>query len=326
MKAKTWPEHVRPALSDREGWCDFIGVPEGRNHYWDLAEMAKRVAEEAFLKEEVPEWDHFHWKSAEILPAHEIESAKDDLDPLTYQQEYEGSFIYFQGRVYYPFEQRVHCRPLRYDPEQPLIFCFDFNIAPGIAAICQEQQLPGITEPVYDERRNETYYNPVIGTGVIGEVYIPRNSNTVAVCNKLLHDWENHKGDVHVYGDATGGTGGSAQVEGSDWDIVRKMFKDKWKRIYYFLPTGNPKERVRVNAVNSRLMSTTGVVRLLVDADKCPHVVRDFEGTRLLEGGSGEIDKKADPNLSHLTDGIGYYIAYRFPVEELVGRSIELLW
>ena len=326
MKARTWPEHVRPALADRDGWCDFIGVPEGRNHYYDLAEYAKRVAEEAILRESVPEWDFFHWASADILPAKEIESARNDLDELTFRQEFCGDFIYFQGRVYYPFEQRVHCRSLRYDKEQPLILCFDFNISPGVAAVCQEQQLPGVTEPYYDEKRNETFYNPVVGTGVIGEVYIPRNSNTVAVCNKILHDWEHHQGDVHVYGDATGGAGGSAQTEGSDWDIVRKMFKDKWRRIYYFIPSMNPRERVRVNAVNSRLMSTTGVIRMMVDPDKCPNIVKDFEGTRLLEGGSGEIDKKADPNLTHLTDGLGYYIVYRFPVEELQGRSIELLW
>lgn len=28
MKEKAWGENVRPALSDRKGWCWFIGVPE----------------------------------------------------------------------------------------------------------------------------------------------------------------------------------------------------------------------------------------------------------------------------------------------------------
>jgi hypothetical protein len=46
---------------------------------------------------------------------------------------------------------------------------------------------------------------------------------------------------------------------------------------------------------------------MMVDPAKAPSVVRDFEGVRLLKGGSGEIDKKADPLLSHWTDGIGYY-------------------
>jgi hypothetical protein len=58
---------------------------------------------------------------------------------------------------------------------------------------------------------------------------------------------------------------------------------------------------------------------LMVDPVKAPHVVKDFEGVRLLEGGSGEIDKKADPHLSHLSDGVGYYCAKEFPI---VSREI----
>ena len=36
MRANAWPEHIRPALSDRGGWCDFTGVPEGRNPMAEL--------------------------------------------------------------------------------------------------------------------------------------------------------------------------------------------------------------------------------------------------------------------------------------------------
>ena len=32
MKPDVWNLHVRPSLSDRNGWAWFIGVPEGRNH------------------------------------------------------------------------------------------------------------------------------------------------------------------------------------------------------------------------------------------------------------------------------------------------------
>ena len=41
MKPNVWEAHIRPALSDRRGWCDFVGVPEGRNHYYDLHTYAK---------------------------------------------------------------------------------------------------------------------------------------------------------------------------------------------------------------------------------------------------------------------------------------------
>jgi hypothetical protein len=54
---------------------------------------------------------------------------------------------------------------------------------------------------------------------------------------------------------------------------------------------------------------------LLVDAAGCPYLIKDFEGVRLLEGGSGEIDKHFDPKLTHPTDGLGYYIEKKWPIQ-----------
>src|SRR5690349_17188207 len=127
MKPTAWTHHVRPALSDRSGWCDLFGVPEGRNHYYELDVKALALMQ---AKGAASEWGHFHWVSADILPEAEIEAARRDLDELSFLQEYCASFINFEGRAYYPFARETHCRPLRYDPNKPLIFCFDFNVDP----------------------------------------------------------------------------------------------------------------------------------------------------------------------------------------------------
>lgn len=301
MKSTAWTENVRPALSDRNGWCWLIGVPEGRNHYFDLYKRGQT--------DDSGEWASFHWVSADILPAEEIESARRDLDELTYQQEYEASFVNFQGRAYYPFDERTHCKKLSYDPKKPLIFGFDFNYEPGVAAVCQEQKLP----------------NGLQGTGVIGEVWIPRNSNTPAVCRKLIADWNEHQGRIICYGDATGGARGSAKVQGSDWDLIRQEFRGPFgDRISYRVPKANPPERSRINAMNTRLRNGAGEIRLMVDPVKAPHVVRDLEGVRLLEGGSGELDKKHDPELTHLGDGLGYYVVYEFPVVKATATQTRI--
>ncbi|HYB11693.1 MAG TPA: hypothetical protein VEJ16_18700 [Alphaproteobacteria bacterium] len=300
MKRGAWPEHVRPALADRLGWCDLIGVPEGRNHYYESDRKAK-----AMMAERGPasEWGSYHWKSADILPPSEIQAARRDLDELTFQQEYEASFVNFEGRAYYPFREDTHCRKLGYDARQPLIFCFDFNVAPGVAVVAQEQRLPGMSE-------GRT------GTGVIGEVHIPRNSNTPAVCRKLAADWIDHVGPVRCYGDATGGAGGSAKVAGSDWDLIKAELRPAFgQRLSFHVPDANPPERARINAVNTRLKSGDEAIRLMVDPTKAPNVVKDFEGVRLLSGGSGEIDKKADPMLTHASDALGYYVASAFPID-----------
>jgi hypothetical protein len=301
MKEKAWGENVRPALSDREAWCDLIGVPEGRNHYYTTAMKAQA---EQLEYGAISEWAYWTWKSADILPAKEIEAARRDLDELTFQQEYEASFVNFEGRAYYAFSDDNKA-PVRqqYDPMQPLIICLDFNVAPGVAAIAQE--MGGRTH-------------------VIGEVWIENNSNTPAVCRKLLTDWGSHAGRVEVYGDATGGARGTAQVEGSDWELARKHLGKGFPglpgfggRVSFHVKSANPAERSRVNAVNTRARSADETIRLVVDPRHAPHLVMDLEGVRTLKGGSGEIDKKADPKLTHISDGFGYYVEYRFPVTDV---------
>lgn len=305
MRPGAWGENIRPALADRKGWCWLIGVPEGRNHYYDLNKYAMSGVD--------PEWDSFTWHSADILDRAEVESARRQLDTLVFQQEYEASFINFEGRCYYPFLEATHCKPLKYDPKGVLILCFDFNVDPGVCAVLQEQYLPGQYER--DGIGVLRLDRPVIGTGVIGEVHIPRNSNTVAVCNKIAQDWGGHQGRVLLYGDATGGARGSAKVSGSDWDIIKRELGPVFPgRIASKVPPANPPERVRVNSVNTRLLTGDNVVRFMVDPAKAPNVVRDFEGVTVLKGGSGEIDKRADARLTHVSDAVGYYVVAEFPI------------
>lgn len=305
MKPETWGEHVRPALSDRQGWVDFIGVPEGRNHYYDLYKDAQEKNAFDVRHNKSPEWNHFHWFSADILPASEIEAAKRDLDELTFQQEYEASFVSFSGRAYYPFDERLHTtNRLHYDPAADLEICLDFNVSPGIAVVVQEQWLPTATT-------EETW-----GDGVIGEVYIPRNSNTVAVCNKLIQDWGDHEGTIYFFGDFTGGSKGSAKIQGSDWQIVKDMMHGHFSDGQcLFRVKPNPRERDRVNSVNSRLLSINNDIRMMFDSQKAKYTIRDMEGVALLEGGSGEIDKKKDVKLTHLSDALGYRVWEKYPVK-----------
>jgi hypothetical protein len=114
---------------------------------------------------------------------------------------------------------------------------------------------------------------------------------------------------------------------GSDWQLVKVEFQPVFGNLMSLrVPSSNPRERVRLNAVNSRLKSAAGDIRLMVDPVAAPAVVKDFEGVRLLEGGSGEIDKKSDPGLSHWTDSVGYYVAKEFPIiARVLGEGRMLL-
>lgn len=311
MKSEAWEQNVLPALADRQGGCDLIGVPEGRNHYYEryLEALANKSGK----------WAAFHWKSAEILPDTEIAMFRAMMDELSFRQEFEGDFVNFAGQAYYPFNETEHVRTLFYDPQAPLVICFDFNVSPGVAVIAQEQVIPGAFEWIPNPgkypltprgwtravKENGLVRVPVVGTGIIGEVYIKANSNTPAICNRLIKDWgregRNHQGQIHIYGDATGGAKGTAKVDGSDWELIEQAMYGYFgsERIFMEVPASNPSERARINAVNARLKSLDGTTRLAVDPS-CRMMIKDFEGTRLLDGGSGEIDKKKDRMLSHL--------------------------
>jgi hypothetical protein len=262
------------------------------------------------------EWAAYTWTSSEVLPlfgrGKEVESARAYLDPLVFAQEYEASFINFTGMAYYQFNRNTHVGRFKkyYNPKKPIIVCFDFNVSPGIAVIGQEFGVD-----VFDIPPGQTI------TTWIGEVYIPRNSNTQIVCNKIIKDWGGHQGLVICYGDSTGGNKGTAKLKGSDWDIIKStLYPYFGTQLFFNVPKANPLERQRINAVNSRLVAGNGDVRMLVDGN-CEYLTKDFEGTRVLEGSAGEIDKKTDPLLSHMTDAIGYYTHKEYPIAKWYKRD-----
>ena len=285
-KANVW-RYIRPMLSTpgREGWAVLLSRPRGAAHL-------KKLYDEAPMK---TGWRALHWTSESILSAEEITAAKADMDELEYRSEYLAEFVTYEGRAYHAFDRSVHVKAdLPYDPKKDLLIFLDFNQAPGIAVIGQEE-------------------GDV--TLIIGEVYIPRGSTTDVVCEKLIEDWGKHPGRVIFYGDTTGGYGGSAKLAGSDWTIVKDMLRPVFKgRIFFRVPKQPPGERARINSLNRRLKTADGKPHLLINGNTAKHVPGDFEQTMLLEGGVGKVDKRSDLTVSHLTDAIGYYTAKEFPV------------
>lgn len=332
MKETVWTEHLRPSLTDRNGWLDFIGVPEGRNHYYDLDCYA--------IQNPTGEWMHHHWTTmdvlhlyiaenvdpdnlsdelrklydptnpkkmrrlGQILAEREIAGARADLDDLSFNQEYCGSFVVFEGLAYYDFRREDHCEPCTkfYDDKKDLIFNFDFNVKPGTATVIQHMEYKGTNPDCADEV-----------DAIIGEVYIPRNSNTPRVCRTLAKNWGNHRGDILCFGDATGGAKKSSQTEGTDWDLIEDYLRPVFgNRLIMMQEQSNPAERMRVNSLNSRIKAADGTIKLIVDGQKCPFTVKDFEGVTC--GPDGSVEKDVDSMLTHLTDGIGYWAHSQHPL------------
>lgn len=84
MNPRVWPEVIRPALSDRNGWATFIGTPKGRNAFYQIHAQALTD----------PEWFSLVLPASKtgILPPHELESARRSMSEEQYQREYEVNF------------------------------------------------------------------------------------------------------------------------------------------------------------------------------------------------------------------------------------------
>ena len=311
-KEDAWRLSIRPSLSTPgrpPGRATFIGKPRGRNHWW-------RVWTEAAEKDE---WEQFRWGPRGILADEEIAALERDLDPLSFQQEVMAEFVNFAGRAYYAFDREVQAsHSLAYDPRVALDLELDFNRAPGVALASQEQGWQERTSFAPSSALGFQVSPWIQGSydAVLWEARIERDSNTLKIARRIVDAWKDrHRGRVRLFGDASGGNKTSSSVAGSDWDLLRRELRQvpHW-RLEWNVPAANPPERDRVNALNARLMATDGRVRMMIDPGECPWLVADLESVSLKGDGSGELDKKKDPTVTHLSDALGYKVWRRSPI------------
>ena len=81
---KIWTDIVRPALTDRKGWCLFIGTPKGHNHFKELRDRAEKE----------DGWGLLEFKASEtgVVDETELKAAKNEMGEDKYRQEFECSF------------------------------------------------------------------------------------------------------------------------------------------------------------------------------------------------------------------------------------------
>lgn len=85
FKPSVWGNVVRPALSDKQGWCVFGGTPKGKNQFWDIYETSRKLPNEWFSLA-LPA------SKSKLLPESELLAAQAQLAEDQYLQEYECSF------------------------------------------------------------------------------------------------------------------------------------------------------------------------------------------------------------------------------------------
>jgi hypothetical protein len=96
MRPETWGEVVRPALSDRLGWCLFIGTPKGPNLLHDLFLHAQ----------EDPSWfaGFYPVDETNLIAESELELARSVMSANSYRQEFLCDFTASSDNVLIPVD------------------------------------------------------------------------------------------------------------------------------------------------------------------------------------------------------------------------------
>ena len=106
---KIWTDIVRPALTDRKGWCLFIGTPKGHNHFKELRDRAEKE----------DGWGLLEFKASEtgVVDDTELKQAKNEMGEDKYRQEFECNFdaavegSYF-GTILNELEEKKHMQEI----------------------------------------------------------------------------------------------------------------------------------------------------------------------------------------------------------------------
>ena len=86
MKPHVWEEIISPALTDLKGGAIFVGTPKGRNHFYDLYQLA--------VHDTSGEYKAWHFTSMDnpLLDKEEIEKKRKILSSFAFRQEFMASF------------------------------------------------------------------------------------------------------------------------------------------------------------------------------------------------------------------------------------------
>jgi hypothetical protein len=144
---------VLPALSDRGGWCIFIGTPAGQNHFYDLYEHAGRT----------DGWFRATFKASDtkIIPEQDLLAAKASMSEEEYEQEFECSFSAPNTGAYYAkYIHKIEHKgqitiDCSYDPDLPVETFWDLGIDDSTAIWFMQQTREGFRFIDYLENSGE---------------------------------------------------------------------------------------------------------------------------------------------------------------------------
>ena len=261
MDPETFNSVLRPTLSDTGGHALFIGTPYGRNHFWEMYNNGATLED----------WSSHQYTTIEggNVPAEEIEAAKRDMDERTFNQEYNATFEDAAGVIAYAFTQDNIKPGQQLTPNNALHIGMDFNSDYFSACVMLQNK--------------DTLH-------VIDEILL-MNASTGDMCKEIQQRYGRRM--IFVYPDASGNQRKTSANGMTDHLILHNAgFKVR-------TPKTNPPVKDAIAAVNSRLRSTNGDIKLYIDP-QCKHTLASLNKFTYKEG-SRVPDKSSVATITCLT-------------------------
>ncbi len=271
IKPETFNEVLRPALADKQGHVLFAGTPKGKaNWSYDLFSR-----------------DHDDWESWQVTTAEggyvteeELESARELLDSRTYEQEFLANFVTTANKIFYNFDRDTHVKSWNKPIPSVLHVGIDFNVTPSTCVI---YTLEGETLHAIDEVNMNS-------------------SNTNEMADEIKARYPTQK--IVAYPDPAGQARKSSAGGNTDVSILQNAgFVVKVKHKHDAV-------RDTINSVNSRLLSTTGTINMLIDP-KCKQTIESMDRWSYK---TNTIQPDKNEGWDHMCDCVRYITHYLFPV------------
>jgi hypothetical protein len=296
VKHGAWELNIKPALDTLNpldptyrSWCWLIGVPEGRNHYYDLVQYA--LHGKNGVKD--PDWAVYTWVSSDILPPDVIESAKRTMSKTQFKQEYEASFELGSGLIYAGFGVHNYTTET-IKPTEQLIWFHDFNYTPRSSGIAVQRVENGKTN-IY----------------CLEEIVLIGGTTSTHAAIEFVEKYREHRNkNVILYGDPAGRAGEKHSLQSEYTELENILRANGWKVERRVKPKA-PSIKDRQNAVRAKICSYNDEVSLFVNPSKCEYLDKGLR-TLTFKEGSGYLEEETD--YQHITTALGYYIDFEYPI------------
>ena len=272
---EAWQNTIRPTLTDRKGDAWIFSTPKGKRNYF--YQMQLDHAND-------PLWSFFKFTSYDnpYLDPTEIDSAKNQLDKLTFQQEYLAEDVDANEMpFFYCFDENKHIgKGLKFDSNLPVWLSFDFNVMPQTCSLGQRID-------------NDTLH-------VIDIVRL-NNASIYDMCDYIRVKYPFH---YIATGDATGANRhGTSKGNLSYWSIIKKELNLKDQQI-------KVRSRNLEHTASQIICNSVLEHRNVLINSTCKELIDDITFAATDE--NGKLIKTPERGL-HFADGFRYILDANFP-------------